>query len=105
MTTQQTPHLKNSTLAVMTVATGLVIANIYYNQPLLVDVANTYNISSAKAGQVATLTQVGYAAGMLLFAPLADMLKRKRLMLFDISIAVIALLVAASASSIHVLLI
>lgn len=105
MTTQHTPLLKNSTLAVMTVATGLVIANIYYNQPLLVDIANTYNISSAKAGQVSTLTQVGYAAGMLLFAPLADMLKRKRLMLFDLCIAVIALLVAASASSIHVLLI
>lgn len=102
---QNTPHLKNSTLAVMTVATGLVIANIYYNQPLLVDVANTYHINSAKAGQVSTLTQIGYAAGMLLFAPLADMLKRKRLMLFDLSISVIALLVAASASSIHILLI
>jgi predicted MFS family arabinose efflux permease len=105
MTTEPIPHLKNSTLAVMTVATGLVIANIYYNQPLLVDVANTYHISSAKAGQVSTITQIGYATGMLLFAPLADMFKRKRLMLIDLSIAIIALLVAASASSIYILLI
>lgn len=104
-TTAPTPHLKNSTLWVMTVATGLVICNIYYNQPLLVDIGNTYHISSAKAGQVSTITQIGYAAGMLLFAPLADMFKRKRLMLMDLAIVIFALIAAAAAPSIHILLV
>lgn len=105
MTTEAAPHLKNSTLWVMTVATGFTIANIYYNQPLLVDIGNTYHITSAKAGQVSTTTQIGYAVGILLFVPLADMFKRKRLMLMDLAIVIFALLAAAAAPNIHVLLI
>jgi predicted MFS family arabinose efflux permease len=108
MTTAPTPHLKSSTLWVMTVATGFTIANIaniYYNQPLLVDIGNTYHISSAKAGQVSTTTQIGYAVGILLFVPLADMFKRKRLMLMDLAIVIFALLAAAAAPNIHILLI
>ncbi|GAB2973560.1 MFS transporter [Mucilaginibacter puniceus] len=100
-----TANLKNTTLWVMTVATGLIIANIYYNQPLLVDIGNTYHISSAKAGQVSTTTQIGYAVGMLLFAPLADMFKRKRLMLMDLGVVIFALIAAAAAPNIHILLI
>lgn len=100
-----TPHLKNSTLWVMTVATGLVICNIYYNQPLLVDIGNTFHISSAKAGLVSTTTQIGYAVGILLIAPLADMYKRKRLMLMDLAIVIFALIAAAAAPNIHILLV
>lgn len=105
ISTAPTPHLKNSTLWVMTVATGFTIANIYYNQPLLVDIGNTYHISSAKAGQVSTTTQIGYAVGILLIAPLADMFKRKRLMLMDLGVVIFALLAAAAAPNIHILLI
>ena len=81
--TKERPHLKNSTLWVMTIATGLVVANLYYNQPLLGDIANTYHVSSGKAGQVSVVTQIGYATGILLIVPLADMFKRKRLMIID----------------------
>jgi predicted MFS family arabinose efflux permease len=102
---KEKPHLKSSTLWVMTIATGLVVANLYYNQPLLGDIANTYHVNSGKAGQVSMLTQIGYAVGMLLIVPLADMFKRKRLMIIDFAFVIIALLVAASASNIHILLI
>ncbi len=102
---EEKPHLKNSTLWVMTVATGLVVANLYYNQPLLGDIANTYHVSSGKAGQVSMITQIGYAAGMLLIAPLADMFKRKRLMIIDFAFVIVALLIAGSSSNINILLI
>ncbi|MGZ3757908.1 MAG: MFS transporter [Mucilaginibacter sp.] len=98
------PQLKPATLWVMTVTTGLVVANLYYNQPLLGDIANTYHVNSAKAGQVSMVTQIGYAAGMLLIAPLADMFKRKQLMLIDFAFVIIALLVAGSAKDINILL-
>jgi predicted MFS family arabinose efflux permease len=98
------PQLTNITLGVMTVTTGLVVANLYYNQPLLSDIADTYHISNSKAGQISMLTQLGYATGMLFIAPLADMLKRKRLMLIDFAFVVIALLAAATATNIYVLM-
>jgi predicted MFS family arabinose efflux permease len=90
-------------LWVMTLATGLVVANIYYNQPLLGDIANTFHISNGEAGQIAMFTQIGYATGLLLIIPLADMFKRKRLMLIDFAFIVIALLSAASAQKVWIL--
>ncbi len=98
------PGLTPLTLWIMTIATGLVVANIYYNQPLLGDIAHTFNISSAKAGQIAMLTQLGYAAGMFFIVPMADMYKRKRLMLFAFAAATIALVGAGFAPSVNLLL-
>jgi len=102
---KQHPHLTTTTLWVMTIATGLVVANLYYNQPLLVDIERTFKVSSAKAGQVSVFTQVGYALGMFFIIPLADMFKRKRLMLIDFAFMVTSLLLAAVAQSITVLVI
>lgn len=83
------PHLALFTLWVMTTATCLVVANIYYNQPLLADIAHTFEISDKKARQVSLSTQIGYATGLLFIIPLADMLKLKRLILIDFILVII----------------
>jgi predicted MFS family arabinose efflux permease len=67
----------------MTITTGFVVANIYYNQPLLSDIAHTYHINNGKAGQVSVITQIGYAVGLLFIVPLGDMFERKTLMMID----------------------
>jgi len=105
LTNSEKPELKTTTLWVMTIATGVVVANLYYNQPLLGDIATTYHVGNGKAGQVSMITQIGYAVGMLLIVPLADMFKRKRLMVIDFAFAIIALIAAGSASNINILLI
>ena len=88
----------------MTIATGLVVANLYYNQPLLEDIARTYHTTRAKAGQVSVLTQIGYATGLFFLAPLADMVKRKRLMIIVFAFIIISLLLTAVAPTINVLI-
>ncbi|MBS1504107.1 MAG: MFS transporter, partial [Bacteroidetes bacterium] len=88
----------------MAISTGLIVANLYYNQPLLDAIANTFHASSKKAAQVSVLTQVGYATGMLFIAPLADMKRRKKLILVCLGIAIISLLGAALAPSVNVLI-
>ena len=65
----QHPELTPLTLWIMTIATGLVVANIYYNQPLLGDMAHTFNVSNGTAGHISMATQMGYAAGMFFIAP------------------------------------
>ncbi|QJD98262.1 MFS transporter [Mucilaginibacter robiniae] len=87
----------------MTIATGLVVANIYYNQPLLSDIARTYHVSNGTVGQIAMYTQIGYATGLLFVIPLADMFKRKRLMVINFIFIIIALLLAAVAPALWVL--
>jgi len=98
------PELTTTTLWVMTIATGLVVANLYYNQPLLDDMAHTFHASNTKIGQVAILTQIGYATGMLFLAPLADMLRRKRLIMICLALVVVSLIFTAIAPNINLLI-
>ena len=88
----------------MTIATGMVVANIYYNQPLLADISKDFNVSQAQGGILAMLTQSGYAAGMLFTVPLGDMLERKRLIMFEFFMTIVALLLAAWSPTIHILM-
>jgi predicted MFS family arabinose efflux permease len=83
----------------MALTCGLVVANIYYNQPLLVAIGRTFHISDSRASLVATATQVGYTLGMVLVVPLGDMLERKRLILWMLLAATVCLGAAAVAPS------
>ncbi|RDC64712.1 MFS transporter [Adhaeribacter pallidiroseus] len=89
------PPLTKLNLWVMAIATGLVVANLYYNQPLLDEIARTFRITQAKAGSISMLTQVGYAVGMLFIIPLGDMLKRKKLIMGNFAMIIGALLLCA----------
>jgi predicted MFS family arabinose efflux permease len=98
------PELTPSLLWVMAIATGLIVANLYYNQPLLDDMARTFHVGSGKAGQVGGLTQLGYATGMLFIAPLADMIRRKRLIMVCLALATVALVLVGMATGINLLI-
>ena len=79
--TLPTRRLDSALVWLMAITCGLVVANIYYNQPLLAAIGRTFHLSDSSASLVATATQVGYTLGMLFVVPLGDMLERKRLML------------------------
>ncbi|UZR98519.1 MFS transporter [Chondrinema litorale] len=93
------PQLSKGLLFIMTVTTGLVVANIYYNQPLLGLMANTYGVSELNISSIPMFTQVGYALGLFLIVPLGDKLKRKKLVLIDFIFIIISLLAAAVSST------
>lgn len=76
----------------MTVISGLVVANIYYNQPLLSLIAEDVGVSESAASKISVLTQLGYAAGLLLIVPLGDKLFRKKLILIDLLLVFLSLL-------------
>lgn len=73
--------LSKSILWLMAIGAGLVVANNYYNQPLLGVIAKELGESESATSKVAMFTQMGYAAGLLLIIPLGDMFRRKRLSL------------------------
>lgn len=88
-------------LALMAVATGLSVANCYYNQPLLGSMAKDFAVSDFSASMVATLTQIGYVAGLVLVIPLGDLVSRKRLILTNYIVSSCALLAIALAPNIY----
>ena len=88
-------------LALMAVATGLSVANCYYNQPLLSSMAKDFAVSDFSASMVATLTPIGYMLGLVFVIPLGDLLPRKRLILINYLISACALLAIALAPNIY----
>jgi predicted MFS family arabinose efflux permease len=96
-TTTSSQQLDAALVWLMALTCGLVVANIYYNQPLLVAIGRTFHISDSRASLVATATQIGYTLGMVLVVPLGDMLERKRLIICMLLAAVGCLGAAAYA--------
>jgi predicted MFS family arabinose efflux permease len=89
--------MKQSIYWVMALAAGLVVANNYYNQPLLVDFAHTFRVTESQAGVVSVAAQAGYALGLLLFIPLGDKVELRKLFAFTLPAAVVALVAMAAA--------
>ena len=98
-------NLPTSLVALLAASAGLSVASLYYSQPMLGDLGADIGASGRALGLVPTLTQLGYASGILLLAPLGDRYDRRRIILMKAAALVLALLFAAAAPSIHVLLI
>ncbi|WP_224274628.1 MFS transporter [Streptomyces sp. LS1784] len=81
---------------VLAVACGLTVANLYYAQPLLELVARSFGVSQGTATTVVTLTQVGYALGLLFVLPLGDLVENRRLATRTLVVTATALLLAAA---------
>jgi predicted MFS family arabinose efflux permease len=89
--------LSKITALIFAVAAGLSVANIYYAQPLLDSMAQDFGISPAAIGLVVTLTQVGYALGLIFIVPLGDLVDRRRLVVGQGVLSIVALIAVAMA--------
>ena len=83
----------------MAVATGCIVANLYYLQPLLHQVAKSFGVGSAAASSLVTFTQVGYALGLALVVPLGDLIARRRLVVAIFAISAISMALGALVAS------
>ncbi|WP_170975437.1 MFS transporter [Martelella alba] len=92
-------RMKRLTLWIMALTAGLVVANNYYNQPLLGDLAASFGVREQQASNIAALTQLGYALGMLFLLPLGDKVERRNLISIMLLLAAGALLAFAAAGN------
>jgi predicted MFS family arabinose efflux permease len=83
---------------------GLAVASLYYNQPMLPAIARDVHTGESTVGAVPMLTQLGYAAGILLLSPLGDRFDRRRVVLAKALLLTVALLASAWAPGLGTLL-
>ncbi|WP_044874472.1 MFS transporter [Pseudomonas sp. LFM046] len=95
--------VSNRLVTLMAACCALAVSTIYYHQPLLPQMAASFGLAPTQAGLVATLTQLGYAAGLLLIVPLADCRQPRQLALLAIAANAVALILCAVAPSFTVL--
>lgn len=84
--------LSKMQIAIMAVTAGVCVANIYYNQPILKNIATTFHANESEVGLVSVLTQAGYGLGLFFITPLGDKTNRKKLILILEAILIAALL-------------
>ncbi|MDN4053433.1 MFS transporter [Massilia sp. YIM B02763] len=84
--------------------TGLSVAALYYSQPTLGVLAGDLNADPRAVGWIPTLTQFGYALGLLLLAPLGDRYDRRNIIVAKALVLAAALLLTGFAPTLGVLL-
>jgi predicted MFS family arabinose efflux permease len=99
------PHLSSSLTFLLAGGTGLTVAALYYSQPILGVLEGELHASPREIGWIPTLTQLGYALGLLLLAPLGDRFDRRNIILLKAAILCAALLLTGFAPGIPVLLV
>jgi predicted MFS family arabinose efflux permease len=105
--TAKTPvrGLSPAVVLLFAVACGSSVAKIYYAQPLLDAMARDFAIAPAAIGIVMTITQIGYALGLLCIVPLGDLFDRRRLIAAQSVLSAIALFAVGYAPNALILLI
>jgi len=75
---------------------GAIVANIYYAQPIVELIAPDLGLSAQSASLIVSLTQIGYALGLLFLVPLSDLIENRKLMIATAVVAAACLLAAAT---------
>jgi len=97
--TAELQPLSGTLITLMSIAIGVIVANLYYLQPLLHQVTKDFRISESKATLLLVLIQAGYAAGLAFVVPLGDLIPRRRLAVIVFTLSSVMVLAGAVAHS------
>ena len=98
------PVLSSRMIFFFSLTSALAVANVYSAQPLLESIAASLQVSPGTIGTVVTATQSGYALGLIFLVPLGDCVNRKKLVITQLLLSVVALITAAVAPDLMTLL-
>ena len=103
MNSEKTVQMTTFLAVLFAICSGLAIGNLYWAQPLLVQITNGFGLSAASGGFLVTATQIGYAIGILFIVPLGDFVQRKKLISIVMLMSIATLIGCALAPSFIIL--
>lgn len=101
----ETKPLTTPLLLLMAAAISATAANLYYNQPLLPSMGETFGLGEGDVGLIPSASQLGYAAAILFISPLGDTMNRRNLISYLSLLLTLALLAVFVAPSFTVLIV
>jgi predicted MFS family arabinose efflux permease len=90
----ETKKVPNWITFLLAIACGVIVANLYYAQPLVGPISADTHLPLALAGLIVTLTQIGYVLGLLFIVPLSDLIENRRLVIAALAVVICALVAA-----------
>ncbi|WP_314059438.1 MFS transporter [uncultured Vagococcus sp.] len=90
---------------IMALVCGISIASLYYIQPLEGMVALELGVNVGQMGLAPTLSQMGYALGLLCIVPLGDIFERKKLIILMLSLVSVVLLITGTLTNYYGLMV
>ena len=96
--------LTRAKIFLFALASGLAVANAYFAHPLLDVMADDLQLSRATAGFIVGATQLGYGLGLVLLVPLGDLIDRRKLIVAQSLLSVLALFCVGFSASAAMLL-
>jgi predicted MFS family arabinose efflux permease len=90
----ETKKVPNWITFLLAIACGVIVANLYYAQPLVGPISADTHLPLASAGLIVTLTQIGYVFGLLFIVPLSDLIENRRLVVSALAVVICALVAA-----------
>lgn len=97
------PGTPRGTIPVLSVGCAVAVSNIFLCQPLLQEIAQDLQVSPRSAGLVASAAQIGYAIGIALVVPLADIANLRRLSVVLLLMTALSLCAGALAPTLSLL--
>jgi len=76
-------------------ACGIIVANLYYAQPLIGVISSSIRLPANSSGLIVTLTQIGYVVGLLFVVPMGDIVENRRLIIVSLLLTSVALIITA----------
>ncbi|HEY0234814.1 MAG TPA: MFS transporter [Afipia sp.] len=84
----------------LAIACGVTVANIYYAQPLIGPISETFHLDISVSGLIVTMIQFGYVLGLIFLAPLGDLIENKTLILATTSAVIVSLAISSLAPNV-----
>lgn len=97
--------LSSALVLLLAICCGAVVANLYYSQPIIAVIAPSIGLADEHSSLIVSLTQLGYAVGLLFLVPLADLFENKKLVIGFTLAASLFLAIAGVAESAPVFLV
>jgi predicted MFS family arabinose efflux permease len=99
------PGISRGLTLLFAFAAGAAVGNLYWAQPMLKYIGDSFGVSTSVASLLITVTQIGYAIGIFLVVPLGDAMNRRRLIPAIMAASAVALAASAFAPSFNLLLV
>ncbi len=87
-------RMTRAMVVLFAVCCGVIVANLYYAQPIIDLIAPDIGLSPRAASLTVSVTQVGYALGLFFIVPLADLVENRRLLVVTSAISIVSLAAA-----------